>query len=646
MMVVLVLGMLLRVAILRMPMASGLSRQSINERYARRAAQSGLAVALTKLREDNSWPSMTSEPLEIQEPGVLSVEEKQGNVLGTITEPDGTISEFRIRFNYQNGNAGNDPDGLPDPLDPAMSFDTPYVSVNNLNSTEPAVVPRGVGANSKVKEPNQGHLIPEISVSLAVEGRTLGSHGQVLAKHVTEAVYVLAAKDQVDDAVIMAGGGLDIRLQNNGKLQLGAKKLDKSTPALSRLRSKQGLLAKANGSAAKLKLQQGRKVEFSYNSAQDNNVSQLLSQVPEGRASEVEEGARKDFYSLPSDSIKQATPGPNTVQLKAGTYVYAGLGDDRKLLYFDQNGEDFLNPSLGQRPDISLGLPVHPDLGNVLAKGTPPGTDRLFAGQASVPVGGTPVKGFRWTIKDLDVKIEPTEHSTGFTLIPWTETPFTDDLPRTQPVDLSAESPDRFLVNLNNTTISAPGDVTIFAGISGKSGTITSEGDVNILAGRQLKMEQESGSGTDTEPDDTDDPDEEAPREDRNTALQLNIYTEKNLNISTDSARLKEGKGGYRDLTFKGLLYSWGNVTVHAANPGETKRNGALTLKGSLVAYGNDPASGAPGGGLGNGSNGNVVIKAKNANLNWDPSFFNLAAVQGGSRNVGFSKYSVSFPKP
>ena len=54
MLVVLVLGMLLRVAILRMPSATGSARQSVMQAQAARAARSGLSFALTKLREKNS----------------------------------------------------------------------------------------------------------------------------------------------------------------------------------------------------------------------------------------------------------------------------------------------------------------------------------------------------------------------------------------------------------------------------------------------------------------------------------------------------------------------------------------------------------------------------------------------------------------
>ncbi len=640
MMVVLVLGMILRVAILRMPSASGLSRQAINERYARRAAQSGLAVALTKLREDNSWPGMTSEPIKIQEPEVLTVEEKQGNVLGTITEPDGTISEFRIRFNYQNGNAGNDPDGLPDPTDPAMSFDTPYVSVNNLDSTDPAVVPRGVGVNSKVVEPDKGHLIPEVSVSLAVEGRTLGSHGQVLAKHVTEAVYVLTAKDEADDAVIMAGGGLNIELQRGGALHLGAQKIDKTTPAISRLRSKQGLNATADGSPAKIKLQQGRKVEFSYNSAQVNNVPQLLNQVPDGRASEVEERGQ-DFYSLPSNAVKKASPGSKTAELKAGTYVFRRNGNNNTLVHYAVEYDEYKK---GLTPEeLSKGTIVNFDFKNVRQDPTTNSFgDRLNVQSKTFEAAGEDVNGLLLTIKDVDVKVQPVGAVKGFALIPETEVPFEHN--EHHFVDKTLATPDRLLVRLTNTTLSTEGDLTIYGGIAGKSATLTSDGNVKLLAGRKLSLERGESQGDDTE-EEQDDQDERE-RDDRNAALQLNIYAQSDLEISSYSAVIRKGSGGYRDLNFKGLLYSWGDVTIHAAYPESTNKDGAaLKLKGSLVAYGNDPTSSAPGGGIGQ-SNGKVTIKAKKANLNWDPSFFNLAAVQGGSQNVGFSKYSVSFPKP
>ena len=650
MLVVLVLGMLLRVAILRMPSATGSARQSVMQAQAARAARSGLSFALTKLREKNSWRGGESRRILVDQPGVLQVVEEQGNVLGTLTDSDGTVSEFRFRFNYQNGAASDDPDSLPDPSG-EMFFDLPYVSVNNLESNEAAVVPRADRTTFRVGRPDEGHLVPEVSVSLAVEGRVLGSRGQALARHVCESVYVLADKDQGEDAVIMAGGGLDLTLQTqNGWVQLGAKKMEKGATDIARIRSKKGLtVSQPDGQVPKVRLQQGRHAEFAYQSGEGNNVDDLLRAGPAGRLTAVEEDSEQDFYSLPASSVKKASPTKSAV-IKAGTYVYTGVDPGRKILYFEMTGQEYLE----SRPPLSSGLAVSSDLSNVRQDSLGNLGDKLKVGPALIPVGDTSIPGFRWTVQDVDLLVQPSGSNPevrGLSIMPANPAPFTHS-DSWDSASSDQATPDRLSVNLTNTTLTSPGDLTIYGGVTGKSGTVTSEGSVKVLAGRTLKMEQ--GKKKDEEPEEPEEP--ENPEEpetaeekaDRNTALQLNIYAQRDLEISTYSPSLGRGRGGYRNLTFKGLLYSWGDVSIRAADPTQKVRNGNLVLKGSLVAYGSDPQSEAPGQGIGGleGSRGRVSMQARNAVLEWDPSFFNLAALQGGSSSIFFRRYSVGFPPP
>lgn len=651
MLIVLVLGMVLRVAILRMPMASGLSRQTLHQQTAQRAAQSGLAFALTMLGQDSAWPQGSdSFTTLVEDEGHLTVVQERGNILGTLTEPDGSVSEFRLRFNYQNGEPKDDPDGFDNPSS-AMEFETPYVSVNNLTSTEPAVVPRASRTSGAVEHPEQGHTIPEVSVSLAVEGRALGGQNQVLAKHVSEAVYLLAPKEAVEDGVIMAGGGLDITLDSGGKLQFGAAKIDKKAPAVSRLRSKKGILATAAGRVPTIKTQDGRQVEFSLDPNEANNVSELVDAL-KGKGKEVKEQPNADFYSLPSEAIKKAKAGSaNTATLAAGTYVTTRNPntDTNRLIYYQMEGEEYLQLEPEERALVPGGVDVTDSFGALMKQGD---TSKIKVEDKKFSIASQEISGILWTVKDIDLKIEPVNRNdgapalTGFALVPETKVQFThlDD-----PISLSPQeykksaTPDRILLDMKNTTISCEGDMIIYGGVRGKSATLTSDANVKLLAGRKLILERgEKDTETPADPDDTDA--ESSDADGRNATLQLNIYAEKDLSISSYSANVKDGKGGYRDLSFKGLLYSWGDVNIHAA--GDSKRQGTLKLKGSLVAYGNDPTTNAPGAGSDSVNDGRVSIEAKTAILNWDPSFLRLASLKGGSTQVGFVKYAVSFPKP
>ena len=98
----------------------------------------------------------------------------------------------------------------------------------------------------------------------------------------------------------------------------------------------------------------------------------------------------------------------------------------------------------------------------------------------------------------------------------------------------------------------------------------------------------------------------------QNASLQLNLYSKGDLTLST----YVERADAYRSLTFRGLLYSWGDIHVWAGKGAKAKR-GTLTLQGAMVSYGNDPLTGEPGG----SNSGEMDIRARDINLAWDPRY-------------------------
>jgi hypothetical protein len=134
---------------------------------AHRAARSGLEYAVARLRLDPLWKAQTLK--EIIEPG-LYIREQDGNVVGTITDDGGLTSQFRLRFNYQDGSTGGDQ--MADP--PSNMFvQIPLVSVNNIASNREMNVPKaeGSGSYSVPETPTVHTEIPPHSVYLVCEGR-------------------------------------------------------------------------------------------------------------------------------------------------------------------------------------------------------------------------------------------------------------------------------------------------------------------------------------------------------------------------------------------------------------------------------------------------------------------------------------------
>ena len=264
-------------------------------------------------------------------------------------------------------------------------------------------------------------------------------------------------------------------------------------------------------------------------------------------------------------------------------------------------------------------------------------------------------KGFQWTTKDMDIKVvESANDVTSLAIVPRNPKKFRPtDSPTDYPDTGDPYVADDMSISLNSSTISVKDDVHLHGGVVGSGGTVTSEGSISILSGRTLSMKSEGKSEKEVRKEfedltaagevDDEEP-EESGKKDQNSSLQLNLYAQKNLEVSTFSQEL----GVFRDLSFKGLLYCWGDADIVAGSHNSAKKSGNLTLRGALVAYGNDPQSGAPGEGQPDviGGTGAVHIKAKNASLFWDPRY--IPAVNelqpNGDSSFSLERIFVRYP--
>ncbi|MBI3929819.1 MAG: hypothetical protein HY319_30050 [Armatimonadetes bacterium] len=143
------------------------------------AAQAGLAYCQTRLQERPSWcgdgDGVVTQPPPIvsSTDGNLVVIEDNGTVVGWMRGVNGDVSQFRVRFNYHDGPTGvpGDLDGLDDP---SYFIRSPYVSVNNLENSAAASVPRpdeGSGDWEVTTVTNCPYNVPSGTVCLIVEGR-------------------------------------------------------------------------------------------------------------------------------------------------------------------------------------------------------------------------------------------------------------------------------------------------------------------------------------------------------------------------------------------------------------------------------------------------------------------------------------------
>ena len=618
MFVMLVVGMLLRAAIIRMPVVSGAYRHASDREEARRAAESGLEYALTRLRENPRWCG-NSNGVVVDQAGIR-VAENQGNVLGNLTQEGGASSQFRLRFNYQDGPGGGE--GMPNPSSDFW-IKSPWVSVNNLLGSSNANIPQGDGADGRVQDPpTLIGLVPSQSVTLRCEG-VCNSQSSVV-----ESVYRVTANHAVSDAVVMAGG--DLKLNALGNVTLDASHPRNSADNWVRLRTKKGFAAvHPGGDAAQIRVAPERKAEIGHDPGRTMTArydEDALSVVPEGSSD------GKDFYSVKWENVHQADSNPNTstaVHIPAGTYA---AWEDGSVHYFDKTLSQYRRFIANPGNQNNQGVVVSASLEELRTGRNVERNPNLTVKPHNLPYYQSDnlryEPGVLWRTKNTDLLIETSPSGTQeFSLIPKFPAPaHSTEADYTEPPD-GSYSPDNLMLYMTNTTITAPGKVNLQCCVKGRSGTITSEGDMTIVAGRTLTLK-----GRSTKVQDLDDVPaqllanlaEKARRDggkdraglgladDDSGTLQLNIYSKADVTISSFTGH------SYRSLGFQGLMYSWGDFRLNAGEANPDLHRGNVVLTGALVSYGNDPATQQPGLGT---DTGGVSMIANRIRLTFDPRF-------------------------
>lgn len=316
---------------------------------AQRAARSGLDYALARLKNDPTWKGHSALNPVVNQPGLVVVEEN-GSVIGLI-QNSGQASQFRIRFNFNDGNGG--PDGMPDPS-PTMKLGGPWVSINNLGPDSTALVPLADGSGDSVPAtPTAYDNVPAHGVFLMVEGRVgdwLNSAsaanpnppspaGAPVTTSRVESVYKVTNIGSGTPAVIACANSISATVASfDKKNNFELDSADNAHPG--RLRTR-GNLDVVGGDPGYKNLTSGKGgAELRVLGATGTGLRQATDVV-----SQVE-AAGDVLLSIPWAQVKQA-PATNT--LPAGVYA------------FDQNGAlHYYDMSLAQYNTHKLANPGDP----------------------------------------------------------------------------------------------------------------------------------------------------------------------------------------------------------------------------------------------------------------------------------------------
>lgn len=138
------------------------------------------------------------------------------------------------------------------------------------------------------------------------------------------------------------------------------------------------------------------------------------------------------------------------------------------------------------------------------------------------------------------------------------------------------------------------GDITLAGMLDGRGGAVVAEGNLALL-----------GNGLDLEASQA-------------AASSINLYSAGNILI--DGFAFDDSSSRYNPISLKGVMYSWGDITVNAGNVGSNLPWADFSLWGSMVAYGRDPADPAA-----TANPRNIKVVARHAELTFDPAYmFNL----------------------
>lgn len=624
-MVVVMVVMTLTAAVKLIPGSAAMQGNAEQQELADAAVQAGLAYARSRLQEDPNWRG-DADMVVVDMPGEMWVSEESGNVIGILYTANGVPTQFRIRFNYQNG-GGSPDEGFSDP--PSDHFiDNRYVSVNNLTSNASVPVYRADDAY-EVDGSDNPYDCPRYSAVICVEGRSgpglrelspanLDPDSGRVVSRVAEAMLGRDVS-QFGDAAVYSGGNTIGRVDPGGG-EFYIDSLDAGLPPRMRSMYNVDVNDAELGGDAELSAAMetsGEVVVWDLDNPGTGDF--LLNGSSSTTPAATNEDSSGKFLKIPWSDIDRADSGAGDAVLPAGTYVWRNGGSGPELHYYAQEYDGVTIPSGvpdqvftdGQSPAGDLTAmeleTAHPP------EGPPPGTD-------------VDDPSFRVLFKK-NVEVQSVAGVQGVAFLgdgiqTMGRRPIVELVPPAAPTDPAA-------------IVTAPGSVQIEGELKG-TGSVTSEGDIRFQGSSVLEA----------------DPD-----------MKVAIYAKGDVTLELmdevflDDIDLGGGGGGkyapppppdwnvvfgdpkYEDMAFAGVVYAQGNFT---ANLRSTERDSDLYIQGVLVAYGGDPETDDPGGPTPSINNGQVFIDADNVQLIYDSSYVaNLKDQSAGGQLdiVSFNTY-------
>ena len=604
---------------------SGASRESSgslqDNQAALLAAETGLDYARTRLQERPTWRGdgdgvLLKQTVVRSADDDLVVVEDNGSVVGYMTTATGIHSQFRLRFNYHDGDVGTagDGDGLDDP---DIFLPGPYVSTNNLGGSGPAPGPRAenVSGTWEVTTPPGPTVdVPSFTAYVVVEGYAgiglrdqlqnpanpdplTGGTGLRTSKRILEANFRRAFATGTD-AVIYAHQSIESSLGPGGVFDV-----DTADP----------------GSPPRIRTNDSVRIDpdtvgpVSYTTTSDGEVyvgdsgDFLVNGVAGTPGATQQATDESDFFALEWNDIRKADPsGP---RIRAGTYIWRrddGSGNPF-LEYFPEEYNPANTYTQGAPGTIRIDT-SNPN--NFLLSGSM-GTD------ANIDFN-------RYETEFLnDVYVEPGSGGlTGVAIVPESDVLTVDQSrPYVKFSNPSGDSP----------VLTSSGQVYVSGEIGGQ-GSVTAEGDITFQGSSALEVSPDQSVAIYSKQDVI------------LEAIPDPVVSGLGSVVASVTGSLTSGSGsgpgpglgpgsgvgsvlgggsspppslGYQDQAFAGIIFAGGNfradLRTGTSNPGE------FYLRGLLSSYGGDPATEAPG----DNGGGQVGLIAENAKFIFDPAYVN-----------------------
>ena len=469
------------------------------------AAESGIQYAATRLQDNIFWHGDGFGSTTTFEKNGLKVVEDNGNVIGVIRSTTGTVSAFRIKFNYEDGNDEEkdrnlpEKDGLHDPSE-AYKINNRFVSVNNLTNPSSTLIFRANDNGVKAKDKPETYYIPRGTACIIVEGlagtslRDITaphqlmdkSHPEVYAKAVKRVVecYLTFSDNQKIDGVAYAGGNIDVELGNRHHDGRGKFRVyNKNSNECPYIRSLNDINVYPSDEAKNSRHYDNRTVSF-YKE-QRTNVSPGSSGnfILNGEKKDVSSTCDEDnFHRIEWEEIKKASSTDPV--LAGGTYVWVKTSDGTyDLMHSDRvyriplkeqesGSDDGSNDdsNINVDPDV----PIEKNISQVDIKNNP----NEWKTVSSLPNGMHIDRKNMIIYIDNNIQVTDTKGVSIRTTTEVTKRSFVAITPASN--------------SLNSSIITTAGNIDIEGGLIG-SGSLTSEGQITCQGSSIMESDPETG---------------------------------------------------------------------------------------------------------------------------------------------------------